>query len=406
MVFWYRISSIKQYYYIIWISNSIYSCIIASMFQWIRNIWRKRLRTLNTITVHKSHILHNLWYLQGLHPHADIFPVIKSNAYGHGIKEVLRALKRVNLPYIVVDSIPEYQIIRKYSQHPVLMIGETLQQNYQWLDLRTVTPCVSNYQTLETILKLKKKCKIHIFLNTGMNREWCKLDELTAMLDLLDNHRYGHRVYIEGVLSHFSDADEQEETIIQKQIDIFKECYHYIVDRGHLPVYKHIGNSAACLEIQDKFFTAWRPGKALYGNTADLIGDYALKPALTLQSSIIAIQKLQKGDSVGYGSTRTAEKDCTVISIPFGYQEGMRRDMSGKIFAHYQNKNIQQVWRISMNLSTFLLPEGMKASLGDRVTLRSTDNEHCNPFARAQASQTITSEILTGLDSNIRRKLQ
>jgi alanine racemase len=108
---------------------------------------------LNTITIKSSALLHNLAYLQSLQPGNAVFPVLKSNAYGHGLKEVSMILKDTNVPYICVDSFPEYQIVKDYAHKKSLILGETRPENYTTYDPRRATLAVYNIATLKTLIQ-------------------------------------------------------------------------------------------------------------------------------------------------------------------------------------------------------------------------------------------------------------
>ena len=136
-----------------------------------KKIFRPKLQAMNTISIYKSHILHNMGYLQSFHPHASLFPVLKSNAYGHGLEQMTKILESYPTPYLVVDSLPEYFLARKFTKKKFLLLGETLPTNYKEVDFNRVTFAVYNQTTIEHLLKLKKHCTGHLFLNTGMNRE-------------------------------------------------------------------------------------------------------------------------------------------------------------------------------------------------------------------------------------------
>lgn len=99
---------------------------------------------MNTIWLRKKVFLQNLAYLQSIQPQAAIFPVLKSNAYGHGLKEITKILARTDVPYIAVDSYPEYVIVKKHSKLPILILGETLLENYRHFDHKKTTFCVYN----------------------------------------------------------------------------------------------------------------------------------------------------------------------------------------------------------------------------------------------------------------------
>jgi alanine racemase len=92
------------------------------MFAWIKKLFSPRLYPMNIVYVHRKNILRNIQYLQSLQPNSNLFPVLKSNAYGHGIKQMIKILSKVDVPYVVVDSYPEYQIVRKNSDKQILII--------------------------------------------------------------------------------------------------------------------------------------------------------------------------------------------------------------------------------------------------------------------------------------------
>lgn len=99
---------------------------------------------MNIIWLRKKVLLQNLAYLQSIQPQAAIFPVLKSNAYGHGLKHVTKILAKTEVPYIAVDSYPEYVVVKKHSPLPILILGETLLENYKKFDHKKATFCVYN----------------------------------------------------------------------------------------------------------------------------------------------------------------------------------------------------------------------------------------------------------------------
>lgn len=115
----------------------------------LRKLFAPKLHSLNTIHIDRKAILHNLSYLQSLHPFDQIIPVLKSNAYGHGLKEVCQILKHSDVEMVAVDSFPEYQIAKKYTKKRVLVIGETDVRNYRHFNRKRASFAVYNISTLE-----------------------------------------------------------------------------------------------------------------------------------------------------------------------------------------------------------------------------------------------------------------
>jgi len=156
------------------------------MFYALRRLFWPKLEPMNRILIHKKNILQNYEYLQSLRSHAKIFPVLKSNGYGHGLVEMTKIMNYTDAPYLVIDSIPEYFQARYYTNKKFLLLGETLPHNYKQLKSERVTFAVYNVLTLKYLLSFRRKFTVHLFLNTGMNREGFDMDSLREALDLLD----------------------------------------------------------------------------------------------------------------------------------------------------------------------------------------------------------------------------
>jgi len=138
----------------------------------LRNLFGRKVHPMNIVRLRKRVLLDNLSYLQSLQPQADMFPVLKSNAYGHGLEHIVKMLAKSDVPYIAVDSYPEYITVKQNSKLPILLLWETLLENYKKFDHKITTFCVYNLWTIRYLGRLDRQTKIHLFFNTGMNREW------------------------------------------------------------------------------------------------------------------------------------------------------------------------------------------------------------------------------------------
>ena len=361
---------------------------------------------MNCIKISKSALLDNYNYLQSLKPNASLFPVFKSNAYGHWIDQMLEVYKWLSIPYIVVDSYPEYNIILRHSKFKILLLWETLPINYKAFNLKRTTFCVYNLETLQTLAKLRKKVNIHLFLNTWMNREGIDSDLLPNALEFLKDYPF---INIEWVLSHFHSADKMS---MDTQIEAFKMMYHLILDYWHTPKYRHIWASTGLLKINDEFFNAYRPWLVLYGYnplSEDEDGfdlGSQLKPALSLSSRIVALNSVPYNEWVSYGPQwKQLEKTNKITAtVPFGYMEWLPRACRDKIKIHHKDEYIQQIWSVCMNLSCYMWNENIL--IWDSVNLIETESDSpCTVESWAQAANTIPYEILVHLDRWIRREI-
>lgn len=377
------------------------------MLRLLRKLFRPRLRPMNVITISKKNILHNYDYLASLQEPAVMFPVLKSNAYGHGLEQAVRILNRTDAEYLVVDSYPEYVIAKKYSSKPILLLGETLDENYKYFDLKRTTFCVYNLSTLQYLADRWKELNIHIFINTWMNREWLDEHQLPDFLDLLEKNP---QVHVTGVMSHLHSADEVYYDQMDTQIQQFKKLYLDIINRGHTPLRRHIGNTAGIMKITDDFFNAYRPWIWLFGYNPLSPDDKAyvlgkkLKPAMTITSRVVWLHDIAPGEWVSYNHAWKTGESSRVAVIPFGYAEGLPRGTSNRIVFKSWRKYFRQVGNICMNICMCQVDDGF--SLWEEIEIVAADvNAKNTMYVLAQESWTIVYETLVRLDKGIRREI-
>ncbi len=378
------------------------------MIGFLRKIFLPQPEPMNVIYIHKKNIINNLEALQSLQPKAEIFPVLKSNAYGHGLKQITKIIKKLDVPYLIVDSFPEYMIVKKYTKQEILLLGETLPENYYNFNFKRTTFCISNIQALEVIWKMNKEVRIHIFLNTGMNREWIDEENLDKFIEILKKYP---QIDLTGVMSHLHSADKIYGNYIDDQIDKFKKMYYQIVNAGYAPMWRHIWNSAGLMKIKDDFFNAFRPGLAMYGYNPLQESDEnfaqwkKLKPALSISSRVTSLHDLQYGQWVSYGREYMTMWNEKVAIVPFGYAEWLPKSVSGKIiFSNGWRKYFKQVGVICMNLCSILVD--WSVNLYDEIQIVSENQSSKNTVkSLVEQSGMITYEFLVKLDRGIRREV-
>ncbi len=377
------------------------------MLWFLRALFSPSVKPMNIIRLRKKVLLQNLEYLQSIQPEAAIFPVLKSNAYGHGLKQVVRMLRNTDVPYIAIDSYPEYVVVKKHCRIPILILWETLLENYSKFDHKKTTFCVYNIWTIRHLWRLGKETKIHLFFNTGMNREGVQEDELPGLIKELQSHP---NLIVEWVMSHFFDADELYESTLPDQVSRFKRMYYKVLDAWFTPEWRHLGNSAAMFKINDEFFNAYRPWIALYGYNPLHSDDPSYKrgsnllPVLSVTSRVISLQTIRPGEWVSYHHEYRPSDKETVATIPFGYAEWLPRSASGKIFMKHRKTFFRQVWLICMNLSSYIVDTSVH--IGDEVEIISDNPRAKNSMASlAEAGWTIVYETLVKLDRGIRREI-
>ncbi len=369
--------------------------------------FRRKLKTLNRVEILPKNIVSNFNIFASLLPGKMIFPVLKSNAYGHGILPVVEILDPLDFPLYVADSYYEALKIRKVSKKKILIIGYNHPSNYK--DFRWKNISVSVYD-LDSIRALSELCgstiNIHLKINTGMNRQGIHPEELPLFLKEIASHPHLH---LEGVLSHLADGDNPENDFTKKQEKTFSKCLDIIESEGFSPEYIHLGNTAGGMKLQDKRINGIRPGIGLFGyNPLEKKDKHfkdmdSLKPALRVISTLIHTQKLKKGEKVSYNLTFEAPRDMEIGLVPAGYYECVPRALSNTGSFTSMGCRLPILGRICMNLTSFDLSKAL-LSVGDPVTIISENPGDPNSIENiARLTGTITYEILVHISETMRR---
>jgi alanine racemase len=377
------------------------------MIDFLKSLMKPDIKPLNYVKISKENILHNFWVLQSHQTQSELFPVLKSNAYGHWLKEISEILKWTKGTYICVDSFPEYQIVKKYSWKKVLVLWETRSENYKYYDFKNTTFCIYNLETLKYLISLNKKITIHLFINTWMNREGFQEKELRKSLEKLKKSK----IIVEWVCSHFASADEKNHVFYDKQVEEFKYLYEVILSYDFNPKYRHIAASAGTFKMEDNFFNAFRPGMSLFWVNILTQEDIhynkaeALKLCMDLYSTVVKVQELASWEGISYNLTYNSNVATKIIVIPFGYYEWFDRKLSNNYSVKIKNKYYPIRWRICMNL-TMIEIWNDKIGIWDEVQIISSNKNNQNTFyTMAENSETIPYEIAVKIRANIRKEI-
>lgn len=364
------------------------------MINFLRSLSRPKYDSLNRIEIIADNILYNYRYLSFLRPEAEIFPVLKANAYGHGLKEVCRILNRSQAKMVAVDSFPEAQIVYRNFKGKVLILEEMPLPAYRYCNFRRTEFCVYNSSTIKYLATKHPGVKIHLFLNSGMNREGLK--DVKTFID--QNKEYLKHLVIKGICSHLASAEEETE----QQENTFLSMIDYLKEQGIKGDHIHIGNSAGIFTTKNKAYNAFRAGLALYGYG---YGSENLKPALRLISKIVAICDVLPGEIVSYGRDYVIANKTRLALIPFGYYEGLDRRLSAmNLGFRVKGQEVAIAGKVSMNLTVLDIFNNQDINIGDEVELVSLDSSAKNSVNNiAAAMGTIPYEFLVKLQANIRR---
>jgi len=362
---------------------------------------------LNTIYLNEKNILHNYQFFQKLHSEKNIWPVLKSNAYGHGIKQITKVLKKKKIQYLIVDGYHEaLQVWEVNPKQTVLLIGEMLPLNLQNLNLEKLALTVYNKETITELGRLGTHTNVHLKINTGMNRQGIQIDEIEEYLDLIRKYK---NISLEGVFSHLANADGETDGYTKLQKEKFHKALTIIKSKYGEVKYVHLASTAGSLKLNDSETNSIRLGLGRYGFNPVHPGniDYKrllnLKPALRLESTLVNVFTLEKGKKVSYNCTFEASENMKVGVLPLGFHEVFDRKLSNKGFVKYKNIFCPIIGKICMNLTAIDL-SNTDAKRWDTVEVISSNSEDKNSIeSMAHLSETIQYETLVRLNENIRR---
>lgn len=295
-----------------------------------------RYKTLNLIQINKKSLTDNFNYFQKLNPQTKVCPVLKSNAYGHGLKLIGKFVdQEINPEFICVDSLYEaYELEKVGVKAKVLIMGYTFPENFKYRKINFHLP-VFDLETLEVLNKYQPGVNVHIKVDTGMNRLGIKENEVDIFMRSLKKF---NRVNVVGIYSHLSSADDVNEIeFSKKQIDNFKKISRYFEDEGFSFQYKHINATAGAFRFPNKEFNLTRLGLGFYGispfptnSLFDRRLQNKIKPALRLITHICQLKKIEKGETVSYSQIFKAKKKMKIAILPLGYYDGADRRLSNK----------------------------------------------------------------------------
>ena len=272
-----------------------------------------------------------------------IAAVIKADAYGHGALTVAKTIE--DLPYVwgfaVATADEAEMLIADGRKKPILILGISFPEHYELIVEKEIRPAICEYESAKALsdiaVRKNKTCHIHIKIDTGMSRIGLQVTEESA--DLVAKIAQLPGIEIEGIFTHFAQADEYDKTFTKEQIQKFRKMIAMMEDRGvSIPV-KHCSNSAGIAEIREANMDMVRAGITLYGlwpseevdqNSLDL------KPVMELKTHVAYVKDLEAGRAISYGGTFITKRDSRIATIPVGYADGYCRGLSntGSVLIH------------------------------------------------------------------------
>lgn len=332
---------------------------------------------------------------------AKLFAVVKADAYGHGAVMIAPILLASGVDFLGVSSIDEGLQLREAKINaPILVLGAVPVWSFDSAALNNISVSIFCDEHIEackrTYEKTKVKPKVHIKIDTGMNRIGVRPEDSAEFIKKVQNCNF---IELEGIFTHFATAETEDIALNQ-----YKE-FNAVISSVHTEgLLIHCCNTAAVICYDNFDYNMARVGIGIYGLNPDLtIGTACpeLKPALSLKGRITNIHHAQSGEGVSYCHTFETEKATKIATIPIGYADGVSRGLSNKIYGIINGKKVKQIGNITMDQMMFDITD-CKANEGDVITLLGQDE---NEFIGIDEWAKILGTIHYELTCNLRVRL-
>lgn len=356
-------------------------------------------------------LVHNFNLLRRhLEPVAQLMAVVKANAYGHGAVECAKALAAAGANWFGVALVEEGKELRHGGiDGPVFCLGGFAPGQADEVVQFGLTPAIFRLDTAEELNSRAHEAgrvvDIHLKIDTGMGRLGISKEEVADFVRALG--RLSH-LRIDGVLTHFANADSHESASTVAQISRYDEAIGILKELGIDPKWKHLANSAAIHAYPSAWGNLARAGASLFGLSRDVFArsaePFALQPVLSLHSTIVYLKTVPAGTALGYGGTFTTNRLSQIATLSIGYADGLRRGHSNNGSVIVRGNLAPIVGRISMDLTLIDVTDVAGVALGDEaILIGGGAGIQIKAEDLAEQTGTISYEVVCALSARIPR---
>jgi len=360
----------------------------------------------------------NLRQLKSCSGNEDVLfcAVVKSNAYGHGVREIASLLPSAD--WFAVNSLDEGLELRAFGvEKPILLLGHVLLDRLQEAvraDLRLTVYNAETLDKLEAILNIDDIARIHVKIETGTGRQGILPENVPGFIRKASSI---NGLEIEGLSTHFANIEDTlNHDFAESQLALFRELLNSPEVSGVSPRIVHTACTAATILFPETHFNMLRSGIGVYGlwpsretflsAQSNGLPEPDLKPVLSWKTRIVQIKELPIGSYVGYGCTYRTSRNTRLGVLPVGYADGYDRKCSNSAYVLVKGKRAPVLGRICMNLVMIDLTDIPEASLEDTVVLLGSDrNEIISAELMAEWIGTINYEVVTRISPFLPRMI-
>lgn len=338
---------------------------------------------------------------------AKICLPVKANAYGHGLIPIAKAASHAKVDYLGVACLQEGILCREAGiQKPILVFGAIHEDQIEDLLNYELEFTVASLFKAKLVAKqcqlLQKKCKIHIEIETGMQRTGVRVESAKELMNYINSEKCFE---IKGVYSHMATSDDPKSSFAKEQIEKFKSFTQENNLKKYPNLIIHLANSGGISYFPNSHFDMVRPGILTFGyfpgpKAESLEG---IKPILSVKAKIAYFKVVDANQGISYGHRYTTKEQTRVITVPIGYGDGLRRDLSnrGQVLLH--GKKYPIAGTICMDQFMVDIQQN-EAYVGDEVVIiGKQDSNEILLEDMAKMCNTITYELLCNFNNRLPR---
>ncbi|MBE7082109.1 MAG: alanine racemase [Clostridiales bacterium] len=311
--------------------------------------------SINKKIILKDNLTNNFNYCNNIFN--NICAMVKANAYGSNLKAFVKILDN-KLNYYGVANEAEALALRKLTNKKIIIFGKC--ENYLKIINKNIDFCIDNIFELKKVLAICKKsnlqAKIHLAINTGMNREGIKT--LTEYKEILHIISQNNQFCLCGIFTHCYDGDCKTSHFYQQM-----KMFYQFVKLAPKDILVHIGGSFVLNYKIPSFVNLVRVGYFLYG-----YGNKFLKPVMRLESKVTKITACKKWEQIGYGNKCKLKKSTNIALVPIGYADGLPRCCSNKLLVKINDKHYKIIGNVCMDMFMVDIKTDI-VKIGDRVVV-------------------------------------
>jgi len=338
---------------------------------------------------------------------SKMMPILKANAYGHGLVRVAQLYEELKADYLGVAVVEEGILLREMGiKMPILVLGGVWGNQIPLFlrnDLAITASSIDKLKQIDdTSLKMKIKAKVHLKIDTGMERLGVHHYNAEKFLETAYSCK---NIVIDGIYSHFANSEAEDLSHTRLQFERFQEVLNYFDKHSIKQPIRHISNSGGILQLPEANLDMIRPGIMLFGvyPSKSIKKTVVVKPAMTWKSLVVYFKVIKAGNAVGYGLTWKPDHNIRAITVPVGYGDGYFRSMSHKAKVLLNGKLYSVIGNISMDQIVVNI-ENDSAYNGDEIILLGNDGKNSiTAEDLAEWAGTIPYEILTNINTRVPR---